>query len=152
MIPLMIERLEVKHYNLYIPQLCEILNIKNVNVDRVKYLIEECLDTEVYIAKTRRRIIGIATIIFIYKLGGPMALIEDVIVHCESEGLGIGSRLVTYLVNYAKSSNCQKIILTCKDKHVKFYEQNGFSKYQNAMCIKFNEEDAGNTCKSEEIS
>ena len=64
--------------------------------------------------------------------------IEDVSVRKEYEGLGIGSKLVTYATNYAISiEGCRKVLLYCSEKTKPFYEKLGYRLVEDTFVMKF---------------
>lgn len=74
-------------------------------------------------------IIGSSTIFIETKLihnFGKVAHIEDVIVHTEFRGKGLGKLLLDKCIEIAKQNKCYKIILDCSDNNCKFYENCGF--------------------------
>jgi glucosamine-phosphate N-acetyltransferase len=83
-------------------------------------------------------VIGTASLIleqkFIHK-GGIIGHIEDVAVHVDHQGKGVGSAVVKQLVELARESGCYKVILSCNDDNMAFYIRAGFRKYDNGMRI-----------------
>ena len=76
------------------------------------------------------KVVGTTTLLiepkFINK-GMQVGYIEDVSVRKEYEGLGIGSKLVTYATTYAISiEGCRKVLLYCSQKTKPFYEKLGY--------------------------
>src|SRR5215208_4122867 len=72
------------------------------------------------------KIVGTTTLLiepkFINK-GMQVGYIEDVSVRKGYEGLGIGTKLVTYATSYAISiEGCRKVLLYCSEKTKPFYE------------------------------
>ena len=64
--------------------------------------------------------------------------IEDVSIRKEYEGLGIGSKLVTYATNYAVSrEGCRKVLLYCSEKTKPFYEKLGYGLATDTVVMKF---------------
>jgi len=59
--------------------------------------------------------------------------IEDVVTHEEHRGKGFSSMLIEKALELAKSNNCYKVILNCKDDKVNFYSKFGFKKHSNQM-------------------
>ena len=53
--------------------------------------------------------------------------LEDVIVHPDYQGRGIGQQLVTSLIQESENQGISIITLTYQDKHRSFYEKCGFS-------------------------
>lgn len=85
-------------------------------------------------------IIGSSTIFIETKLihnFGKVAHIEDVIVHNEYRGHGLGKLLLDKCIEIAKQEGCYKIILDCSDNNCKFYEKCGFMKKGNQMALYF---------------
>jgi GNAT superfamily N-acetyltransferase len=68
--------------------------------------------------------------------GGVAGLIEDVAVRDSYRGKGIGSLLIQNAIELAKKKNCYKLILSCFDERVDFYERNGFFKESHLMRLK----------------
>ena len=70
--------------------------------------------------------------------GMQVGYIEDVSVRKEYEGLGIGSKLVTYATNYAISrEGCRKVLLYCSEKTKPFYEKLGYQLAKDTFVMKF---------------
>ena len=64
--------------------------------------------------------------------------IEDVSVKKKYEGLGIGSKLITYATNYAISrEGCRKVLLYCSEKTKPFYEKLGYRLANDTFVMKF---------------
>lgn len=83
-------------------------------------------------------VMGTASLIlehkFIHK-GGTIGHIEDVAVHPNHEGKGVGSAVVRALVELARQSGCYKVILSCNDQNIAFYSKLGFRRHDNGMRI-----------------
>jgi glucosamine-phosphate N-acetyltransferase len=87
------------------------------------------------------KVVGTTTLLiepkFINK-GMQVEYIEDVSVRKEYEGLGIGSKLVTYATNYAISrEGCRKVLLYCSEKTKLFYEKLGYRLANDIFIMKF---------------
>jgi glucosamine-phosphate N-acetyltransferase len=84
------------------------------------------------------QILGTASLIlehkFIHK-GGTIGHIEDVAVHPNHEGKGVGSAVVRALVELARQSGCYKVILSCNDQNLAFYSKLGFRRHDNGLRI-----------------
>lgn len=90
------------------------------------------------VAEIDGAVIGTATLHLQQKMirnGGIAALIEDVAVRQQYRGQKIGEQLILHLIQKAKELNCYKIILSCFDERVSFYERCGFKKECNTMRI-----------------
>jgi glucosamine-phosphate N-acetyltransferase len=83
-------------------------------------------------------VMGTASLIlehkFIHK-GGTIGHIEDVAVHPNHEGKGVGSAVVRVLIDLARQSGCYKVILSCNDQNLAFYSKLGFRRHDNGMRI-----------------
>ena len=90
---------------------------------------------EVYVYIMDDRIVATAAIVYEYKLKyiKPKAHIEDVAVHKDYRGRGLGKEIVKHCTNVAQKNNCYKVVLTCEDSLVSFYEQLDFKKSDNFM-------------------
>ena len=81
----------------------------------------------IQVAIDDKKIVGCITLLIEQKFihdGGLVGHIEDVVVRKDYEGKGIGMKLVTSMLEYAKRKNCYKTILDCKDDVKQFYEKN----------------------------
>jgi glucosamine-phosphate N-acetyltransferase len=81
-------------------------------------------------------VVGTATIIiepkFIHN-GARCGHIEDVAVHPDFHGHGIGRQLMQELLEIARKNNCYKLLLNCEDEVVDFYKKFDFYKTPNNM-------------------
>ncbi len=91
-----------------------------------------------YVACVGARVVGTASLVieqkFIHK-GGKIGHIEDVAVHPESRHLRVGSVLVRHAIAQARRLGCYKVILSCFERLVPFYEGLGFHKHDLGMRI-----------------
>jgi glucosamine-phosphate N-acetyltransferase len=84
------------------------------------------------------QVIGTATLILEHKFlhrGGTIGHIEDVAVHPKHEGKGVGRAVVSFLIDVAHQSGCYKVILSCNDQNLAFYQKLGFRRHDNGMRI-----------------
>jgi glucosamine-phosphate N-acetyltransferase len=90
----------------------------------------------VAVALTDGKIVGAATLLlepkFIHN-GGIVGHIEDVVVDKKFQGKKIGEKIISYLLDFAKSKGCYKTILDCVDDVKPFYEKLGFKHSANAL-------------------
>ena len=54
---------------------------------------------------------------------GKVGHIEDIVVHADYRGYGLGKILIDYLTSMGKNQGCYKCILDCDEKNVGFYEK-----------------------------
>jgi len=90
----------------------------------------------IHVAIDNKKIVGSTTLLIEQKFihdGGLVGHIEDVVVRKDYEGMGIGIKLVTSLLERAKEKNCYKTMLDCKDDVKQFYERIGFKRESNGM-------------------
>lgn len=74
------------------------------------------------------QIVGYGAIVYEIKIrGGKMAHIEDIVVNQHSRGIGIGKKIIDFLIDNAKKKGCYKISLSCKSNNISFYEKCGFT-------------------------
>src|SRR5262245_9535020 len=80
------------------------------------------------VAEIDGKVVGTASLILEKKYihrGGLVGHLEDVVVHRDHGGRGIGKELVEHLIDLAGSLRCYKVILNCTDKLVPYYSQCG---------------------------
>lgn len=94
----------------------------------------------VMVDREKNKLVGSGTLLiepkFIHGCA-KLAHIEDVILDKKYHGMGLGKKLITFLVNTANQQNCYKVRLICKDEVKGFYERCGFQQNQVGMMIKF---------------
>jgi glucosamine-phosphate N-acetyltransferase len=98
--------------------------------------IKQNVNHIIYVAIDNKKIVGSTTLLIEQKFihdGGLVGHIEDVVVRKDYEGMGIGIKLVTSLLERAKEKNCYKTILDCNDDVKQFYERIGFRCESNGM-------------------
>lgn len=81
-------------------------------------------------------IMGTATLYVLEKLihsGGKVGLIEDVAVSEEARGLGLGRLLIETLTEHADKQGCYKVVLSCSEDNVAFYEKCDFYRHEVTM-------------------
>jgi glucosamine-phosphate N-acetyltransferase len=89
-----------------------------------------------YVACIGDHVVGTASLVveqkFIHK-GGKVGHIEDVAVHPASQHLRVGSALVRHATEQARKLGCYKVILSCFERLVPFYERAGYHKHDFGM-------------------
>ena len=106
------------------------------NVSNIKLKLKRQKDDyETYVYLLDGKIVGTTSMLFEYKLrySKPKAYIEDVAVDRDYRGMGIAKKLINFCFGVTKQRQCYKIVLSCDDSLVGFYEQLGFSKKENFM-------------------
>jgi glucosamine-phosphate N-acetyltransferase len=137
-------QLDKNDYNLgYLELLEQLTEVGNCSMEEWNNRYSEikrnpCI--QIWVLECDNTIIASGTIIiepkFIHK-NSNIAHIEDVVVHKNRQGLGIGKKLLEDLVIIAKDNKCYKVILNCSDKNIGFYEKLGFSKKERQMALYF---------------
>jgi len=88
-------------------------------------------------------IIGTAMVHLQHKLSyhcGTAAHLEDVVIDEEVRGLGIGECLVKTAIACARLHDCYKIMLTCRDKTIPYYERFHFERHDVGMRLALKEQ------------
>jgi glucosamine-phosphate N-acetyltransferase len=116
--------------------------LKSVNLDHHQlfdvFASREATGIKTLIAILDKRIVGTISLFVEQKFinsGGCVGHIEDMAVHVDHQGTGIGRALVEYALSIAKKQNCYKVILDCSNEIIPFYEKLGFYQWQMAMRI-----------------
>jgi glucosamine-phosphate N-acetyltransferase len=123
-------------------EVLESLSKVELNPAEAARVLEERGGTGVrtYVARDGDRVVGTATLFIEHKFihrGGRSGHIEDVAVHREGQGQGIGAALVRHAVAEAKKLGCYKVILNCADRVLPFYTRLGFRRHDNGMRLDF---------------
>jgi len=135
-----IESLNINNYNTSYLNLLKQLSNSNIdyNSEKSNLFLENLNDKHIIkiLINETNIIIGSITIIKERKIihnYNIAAHIEDVVIHEDYRGKGLGKKLI----NIAKyeCSECYKIILNCTEEMVYFYEKNGFQKKNVQMAI-----------------
>lgn len=127
-----------------IDDLCELLNIlfeqevefkpnKETQTTGLKMIIEDEKIGHILVAKENKTIIAMVNILYSIStaLGSKVATLEDLVVKTEFHNKGVGTRLLSFAKEFAKSQGCKRITLLTDDNNTKahsFYAKNGFSK------------------------
>lgn len=89
----------------------------------------------------KMEVLGVVTALYERKLihnGGIVCHIEDLVVHQNHRNKGIGSELVTHVIEDAKQKKCYKVILDCSEKMMNYYVGFEFEHKNNQMALYFN--------------
>ncbi len=141
-----IRKLEKDDYNKnYLDLLSQLSSIDKDKIsanDFNNFLDEKPNNIHIYVIydNKKNKICGSGTVVIECKLihnFGKVGHIEDVVIDETYRGYGLGKLIVDYLVDYAKSNKCYKVLLMCNDKNIEFYKKIGFNKKDNAMSIYF---------------
>ena len=125
--------------NGFLESLDSLRNASDLNKDTARDILKKIIgnpDHIIHVAEVDGKVVGSTTLLIEQKFiheGGKVGHIEDVVVSKEFEGRGIGIKPVTSLLEVAKTENCYKTILDCKDELIPFYERIGFKEESNQM-------------------
>ena len=111
-------------------------NIDKKTAEKIFDKINSNPDHIVAVAVIEGKIVGSTTLLIETKFihnGGRVGHIEDVVVDKEYQRKGLGEKIITYLLRYAKDQGCYKTILDCVDDVKPFYEKLGFKHNANAL-------------------
>ncbi len=91
-----------------------------------------------YVAVIDGRVVGTTSLLvepkFIHR-GGKVGHVEDVAVHADYRGHGVGRALVCHATEQARKIGCYKVILSCFDRLVPFYGQLGYREHDVGMRV-----------------
>jgi glucosamine-phosphate N-acetyltransferase len=89
-----------------------------------------------YVAVDGERVVGTASLLvepkFIHK-GGKVGHVEDVAVHPDFRQHGVGGELARHVTEQARKLGCYKVILSCFERLVPFYERAGYRRHDIGM-------------------
>ena len=108
------------------------------NSSSIKFLIKGSYKFAVVVKKDEGRAIGMGRLI---SDGVSDAYIQDLVIMNDFRGLGLGKKLVNYLLNHCKSKNINWIGLISEPGQDGFYSDLGFSEMKKYTPMKFNIDD-----------
>lgn len=85
----------------------------------------------VWVLEENDKIIASGTLLLEPKLIHALGIaghIEDVVVHQDQRGRGLGKAIVDHLVAQAEKQGCYKVTLHCSDDNTGFYSRCGFAR------------------------
>lgn len=85
----------------------------------------------VLVARQGDQIVGMANLLFTIStaLGDRVALLEDMVVYPAGRGTGVGTKLLSEAISFAREQGCKRITLLtdrCNDSAQRFYAKQGF--------------------------
>lgn len=125
-----------------IPQLAELLGLlftqeadfepnREKQERGLRLIVESPTTGIIFVARDGAVAIGMVSLLFTISTseGGPVCWLEDMIVHSDRRGVGLGSRLIQAAISYAKSNGYSRIALLTDRKTsnaIRFYRLHGF--------------------------
>ena len=103
--------------------------------------IRACPDYKIYVTSMKGKIVGTFALLIMDNLahkGAPSAIVEDVAVAPEFQGLGIGKKMMHFAMDLCRKKKCYKLILSSNKKRVKahqFYKSLGFAMHGYSFLI-----------------
>ena len=103
--------------------------------------IKKYPDYRIYVALIKGEIIGTFALLVmdnLAHLGAPSGIIEDVVVHKNWQGKGIGRQMMKFAMDYCREKGCYKIVLSSNLKREgahHFYETLGFQKHGHSFLV-----------------
>lgn len=92
-----------------------------------------------FVAIQDSKVVGSSILYLQFKVirnGCTSGVIEEVVIDENHRGNGVGNQLIKYIIADAFDTyNCYKVILSCFDDRVKFYERCGLKKESHTMRI-----------------
>ncbi len=126
-----------------IPELCELLAVLfsqeaefSPDHEAQRRGLEQILGQQeighILVARENGRILAMVGLLYTVStaLGARVALLEEMVVLPKARCTGVGSRLIEYAVEYARTHGCKRItLLTDRDNEagLRFYRKHGFS-------------------------
>jgi GNAT superfamily N-acetyltransferase len=110
---------------------------------RIRARMGQYPDYRLYAAVLDERVVGTFALLImdnLAHLGAPSAILEDVMVHPDSQGRGIGRAMVRYAMARSREAGCYKLLLSSNLKRERahgFYEKLGFRKHGFSFAVDF---------------
>jgi GNAT superfamily N-acetyltransferase len=92
-------------------------------------------DYTLYVVEDGPRVVGTFALLVMDNLGhrgAPSAIVEDVMVAPDSQGSGVGQRMMAFAIERAREKGCYKLMLSSNLKRERahiFYEKLGFERH-----------------------
>lgn len=123
--------------------LCELLKIlfsgerefvSNFDVQKcaLEMILNQPESGKIFVYENDGEIIGMVSLLFTIStaLGGKVALLEDMVIAPQFQGIGVGKKLLAHAIAEAKKLTCKRITLLSDTDNLKahrFYEKFGFN-------------------------
>jgi GNAT superfamily N-acetyltransferase len=125
-----------------VPQLVELLNLlftqeadfkpnREKQERGLRLILESPHVGVVFAAREKQDVVGMVSLLFTISTaeGGPVCWLEDLIVRPDRRGSGLGSRMLQYAIDYARTHEFSRITLLTDKTNAgatRFYERLGF--------------------------
>ncbi len=127
-----------------IPQLCLLLNVlfsqeaefkpdSEAQSRGLSAIIDNAETGDIIVAHDAGQIIGMVNLLYTVStaLGARVAILEDMVISPNYRDKGVGSKLLKYALEFAKSQGCQRVTLLTDDDNIgahRFYERHAFKR------------------------
>ncbi len=128
---LRLERVDQKSCS-EINELLQQFNGRSASLESLQTLIENPM-SELWAAVEEGAVVGMATLVLVQKIAGVSTRIEDVVVHENFRGKGIGKALCQKLIERARERGAYSIHLTSRPDRVaanELYKKLGFTLHE----------------------
>jgi GNAT superfamily N-acetyltransferase len=101
-------------------------------------------DYTVYVATLRESIIGTFELLIMDNLahmGSPSGILEDVVVHRDWQGKGVGKQMVRFAMDRCRERGCYKLALSSnlrREAAHRFYDGLGFQRHGYSFVVELN--------------
>lgn len=133
-------RIDPDYHNRIFLLLSHLTDAPEIPYDKFIKMIKDLpINHNIYMCKSRNRLIGMITLIIEEKLihgGRQVGHIEDLVVDPNYRSNKIASQLIQYVHDICKEHGCYKIILDCDESMIDFYCKNGFA--HSGSCMRYN--------------
>jgi GNAT superfamily N-acetyltransferase len=97
----------------------------------LRLILEQPSRGRIFVIRTDYQIVGMVNLLFTIStaMGGFVILMEDVIIHPDHRGQGFGTRLVEYVISFAKKKDFKRITLLTDEisaESQRFFQKAGF--------------------------
>ena len=124
-----LRELEEGDYKYYLNLMFELTNYEyKISESEFVEKLNESKSRKTIVIFIDEKIVGAGSIFKLIKLhNNPVGLIEDVVITEQYRNMGLGKKMVEYLVDIGINEfKCYKIILNCLDKNIEFYKKINF--------------------------
>ena len=124
-----------------------VLSIKDAQ--RIFCQITNYPNYKIFVAEADQKILGTFSLLVMDKLshmGAKSGIVDDVVVHPDWQGKGIGKKMMQFAMDRCKKSGCYKLMLSSNIKRElahQFYEKLGFKKHGYSFAVKLSEKGRG---------
>lgn len=109
----------------------------SMTYDEFTSKLEQINDGDVYVGILNGMLVCTGKIQLEHKFGKSVIHIEDIVVDSKFRRQQIGQRLIKFLIDTSSSLDPYKLVLSCKDELVPFYEGCGFTKFGASCSVRY---------------